>query len=269
MVKYNIRILLCGVCVYKAHLKKQRSGFMLSIMMPCYKEAENLKFILPEINRMLSDMDTEAEILVVDTTQQMDETKEVCENAKKSGVCCRYVQRRGGNTYGDAIRTGIEEAKGEYLIIMDADGSHSPADIKRLYDSITKDPCGIVIGSRYVKGGSTDNNFILIFMSNTLNVFYRITFGLKVKDVSDSFRIYDLPLLKKLNFFCDNFDIVEEILIKFNDAYPDKKIREIPIKFNKRQYGDSKRDLVKFIFSYLSTIRRLKKLRKAERNIKK
>lgn len=239
---------------------------MLSVMMPCYKEAENLSVILPKIRDVLSEIGTEAEILVVDTTKPMDDTEKICESIDFNGITCRYIARKNGNTYGDAIRTGIDEAKGEHLVIMDADGSHSPEDIKRLYDDMTADPCGIVIGSRYVPGGNTDNNFILIFMSNTLNVFYRLTFGLKVKDVSDSFRIYDAAKLKTINLKCDNFDIVEEILIKFSDKFPKHKIREIPICFNKRMFGESKRDLVKFIFSYLSTIRRLKKLRKAERH---
>lgn len=218
----------------------------LSILMPCYLEAENLKMILPKVASVISGINSE--ILVVDTMEAKDNTEDVCGEAKANKIPVRYIKRRSGNDYGDAIRTGIEEAAGKYLVVMDADGSHNPKDIKRLYDSMVNEPCSVVIGSRYIEGGSTDNPFILQVMSNILNLCYRIIFNLKVKDVSDSFRIYDAEKIKSLTLKCNNFDIVEEILIKLHAKFPRDDIREIPIVFNKRLYGESKRNLIKFIF---------------------
>ena len=240
----------------------------LSVMMPCYREAENLAVILPKIARVLRGLEIPSEILVVDTMAPMDETPGVCGRLQEENLCAlRYIPRRGGNNYGDAIRTGFSDAKGKYLIVMDADGSHDPKDIARLYREMESAPnCIVVIGSRYMKGGDTDNGFILKLMSRTLNVFYRVLFNLKVKDVSDSYRVYRTRLLRKMSFECDNFDIVEEILIKLRDRYPRREIREIPVYFNKRAYGESKRDLGKFILSYLATIRRLKKIQKGSRS---
>ena len=192
--------------------------------------------------------------------EPLDGTEDICNLYKDS--CVKYIPRRGGNFYGDAIRTGIEESDGDYLIILDADGSHNPKDILRLYDEIKKNDFDVVIGSRYMKGGYTDNNFILRLMSYVLNVTYRLLFKLNVKDVSDSYRIYNLSKLKNIKLKCDNFDIVEEILIRLKRTYSDIKISEIPISFNKRVYGESKRDLFKFIFSYFKTIYRLKKMEK-------
>ena len=122
----------------------------------------------------------------------------------------------------------------------------------------------IVCASRYMKGGETDNPFILRLMSKILNVCYRIAFGLNVYDVSDSFRIYDGEKLRSIKLVCGNFDIVEEILIRFRKKYPASKMTEIPIKFSKRLYGESKRDLLRFIFSYLGTMYRLKRLQHKE-----
>lgn len=233
----------------------------ISVVMPCYKEGENLKDILPRIKEVLNSISScdDSEILCIDTMESMDDTEAVCKkNADNFTIKC--IKRRGSNSYGQAIRTGIEEAQGKYIVIMDADGSHNPKDIKRLVESIEMGKYDIVIGSRYMKGGETDNNFVLIFMSYILNVTYRILFGLNVKDVSDSFRIYDASKIKSISLSCDNFDIVEEILIRLKNKYEDFSVHEIPIRFNKRVYGESKRDLVKFMFSYLGTIRRLKKL---------
>ena len=182
---------------------------------------------------------------MVDTSTPHDDTPQIC--AQFSSV--KYIPRRGGDTYGDAVRTGIMSSSGKYVVFMDADNSHNPADIPALYRKITTAGADIVIGSRYVKGGETDNPFILRFMSRVLNICYRLAFGLNVYDVSDSFRIYDGEKLRAIKLSCDNFDTIEEILIRIMKNFPGVSISEIPIRFNKRLYGESKRDLIKFIIT--------------------
>ena len=234
----------------------------ISVVLPAYKESENLKVLLPKITDTLRDMEITSEILVVDTMQPTDDTSAVC---KEAGAV--YLHRRGGDAYGDAIRTGVEMAQGEWVVVMDSDGSHDPKDIPRLYEQ-AQDGYDVVIGSRYTRGGDSHNGFILKSMSFMVNFVYRFVFGIKVKDVSDSFRVYQADRLKALSLSCDNFDIVEEILILFNVKYMDFRVTEVPIYFNKRVHGESKRDLVKFIFSYISSIVRLWKIKKrAEKHI--
>lgn len=231
---------------------------MISIVLPAYKEAENLKKILPKIHETLGKANIAYEILVVDTMQVMDDTEEVCQDNRAT-----YVKRENGNLYGDAIRTGISKAAGEYIVIMDADGSHNPQDIVRFYDEMKQERYTLVIGSRYCKGGYTNNNFILRAMSRVLNITYRILFGLRVKDVSDSYRMYDAKALKSLKLGCENFDIVEEILIKLSLTIDGFTVKEVPIVFSKRDEGESKRDLGKFIKSYLKTIRKLMRIKRS------
>ena len=233
----------------------------ISVILPAYKEEENLKVLLPKLKETLDQLTGEYEILVVDTMDEMDKTKEVCHQYN-----VRYINRRGGNVYGDAIRTGLKDATGKYIVVMDSDGSHNCTDILRFYKVMEEERCDIVIGSRYTKGGETDNNAILKMMSLMVNAAYRIIFNLKVSDVSDSFRMYRADKVKKIRCRCDNFDIVEEVLIRLKVRYPHIKIKEVPITFNKRMYGESKRDLVKFIFSYVATICRLKKMELHEKH---
>ena len=228
----------------------------ISVVLPAYQEAENLKNILPNIHKVLSEVDHE--ILVIDTMEPMDDTPEICRENNT-----RYVPRTGGNLYGDAIRTGFAASTGKYTVIMDADGSHDPKEILNFLTVMEQGKTDLVIGSRYCKGGYTDNNFILRFMSWALNVTYRVLFGLKVKDVSDSFRMYKTEQIQKLQFECDNFDIVEEILIKLSYTFHPYVIQELPISFNKRAAGESKRDLVKFIISYLKTIQKLLRIKRS------
>ena len=233
----------------------------ISVVLPAYQEAENLKNILPNIHAVLKDV--EHEILVIDTMTPMDDTEAIC---RKNNT--RYVPRTGGNLYGDAIRTGFASATGKYTVIMDADGSHDPREILNFLSVMEQGQTDLVIGSRYCKGGYTDNNFILRFMSWALNVTYRVFFGLKVKDVSDSFRMYKTQQIQQLQFACDNFDIVEEILIKLSYSFDPYIIRELPISFNKRVAGESKRDLVKFIISYITTIRKLMQIKRGTTKVR-
>lgn len=233
----------------------------LSVVIPAYREADNLRVLLPKLHEALKGMDYD--INIVDTMEAMDDTETVC---RENGV--NYVHRQGGNFYGDAVRTGFNVADKEFVLMMDADGSHSPADFAKLLKDCEQ--YDLTIGSRYVADGKTDNPWILIFMSQIVNVCFRLALGLKVKDISDSFRIYRAADVKALQLDCSNFDIVEEIIIKLSVYHPDYRIREVPITFNKRMYGESKRDLVKFAFSYISTIVKLFKIkRKAQREARK
>lgn len=236
----------------------------LSIVLPAYEEAENLAVILPQINNALLSFHEPYEVLVIDTQKKMDNTEEVC-----IANHCMYVKRMGGDLYGDAIRTGIQCAKMDFLVIMDADGSHNPIDILKLYAAIQQSDCNVIIGSRYTKGGDTSNGIILKSMSFIVNLTYRIIFHIKARDVSNSFRLYRMEQIQSVTLTCDNFDIVEEILILLSIKFPQFSVMEIPIRFNNRMYGESKRDLWKFICSYLVTIHRMHKIRRSALRAKK
>src|SRR5260221_14130380 len=101
----------------------------LSVVLPSYKEAEALSLLLPVLKEHLAKLTSSSEILVVDALEKVDDTPGVC---AIQGV--RHVFRSGGNTYGDAVRTGIAEARGEFILVMDADGSHNPAHMQRLWE---------------------------------------------------------------------------------------------------------------------------------------
>jgi dolichol-phosphate mannosyltransferase len=222
----------------------------LSIIMPAYKEAEALGKLLPFLKSQVAELTDTYEILVIDTQEPLDETAGIC---RKNGV--RHVHRRYGNLYGDAVRTGIEEASGHFIVFIDADGSHNPAHLRLLWDQ--RERYDVVIGSRYVAGGHTENPAILIFMSWVVNVIFRLFFQLHCKDVSNSFRLYRAELLKPLRLQCHNFDIVEELLILLSG----RRITEVPVTFERRKAGQSKRKLLPFAISYMWTLMRLLKIK--------
>src|SRR5271163_2168264 len=100
----------------------------LSVVLPAYEEAENLRVLLPRLRQAAGALTPAHEIIVVDAEAPRDETPAVC---RENGV--RYVPRRGGSPYGNAVRTGLAESQGAYVILMDADGSHAPEFLAQLW----------------------------------------------------------------------------------------------------------------------------------------
>ncbi len=228
----------------------KNNGMHLSVVLPCYLEAENLRLLLPRLKGTLKGLGCPHEIIIIDTMTPLDDTRDIC---KKEKVL--YFNRENSNSYGDAIRTGIQKARGAYILFMDADGSHTPEFIPSMFGH--RNNHDVVIASRYVSGGFTDNNRALVAMSKVLNIIYSKALNIRYRDISNSFKLYRADLLKSIPLECDNFDIVEEILYKLDRANPGLKVIEIPYSFKKRMFGETKRNLAAFILTFAMTLVKL------------
>jgi dolichol-phosphate mannosyltransferase len=98
-------------------------------------------------------------------------------------------------------------------------------------------------------------------MSLMVNVVFRLVLGLRCRDVSNSFRLYRGDDLRALELSCNNFDIVEEILVLLSMQHRDYRIHEVPFTFEERKAGKTKRKLLAFALSYLAVLWRLRRLR--------
>jgi dolichol-phosphate mannosyltransferase len=228
----------------------------LTVMLPAYKEADSLRDLLPAIKQAAATLTPNYEILILDSQTAMDDTEQVC---AINGV--NHIRRSDGNQYGDAIRTGIEKARGTFLLCMDADGSHGASYIPAMW--ARREEFDIVIGSRYVAGGRTENPAILIWMSYAVNLTFRVVFNIHAKDVTNSFRLYRTSILKAMRLQSNDFDILEEILIKAVTHRPPARVCEVPVTFGRRKAGESKRKLLQFALGYLTTLRKLRKFQRA------
>ncbi len=227
----------------------------LTVMIPAYREADSLRELLPKIMAAVAALTPDYEVLIVDTQERMDDTQEVC-----AAAGARHIQRNGGNQYGDAIRTGVAAARGKYLLCMDADGSHNPTSFAEMWAKRAE--WDIVIGSRYAPGGQTENPAVLIWMSYVVNLTFRVAFKLTARDVTNSFRLYRTEILKGMRLESNNFDILEEILIRCVTHRPPARVCEVPVTFERRKAGESKRKLVAFAFGYLATLKKLRRFQK-------
>ncbi|MGB8931220.1 MAG: glycosyltransferase [Anaeromyxobacteraceae bacterium] len=222
----------------------------LTVALPAYEEGPNLAVLLPELKRVLETLGVTWEIVVVDTETPHDDTPAVC---AASGAT--YLPRRGGPEYGHAVRTALAASRGRHVVMMDADGSHAPEFITKLWAE--REAANLVIASRYVAGGGTDNPAVLILLSQIVNVVFRLVLGLRCADVSNSLRLYTGADVRALKLTCHNFDVVEEILVDLTFSRPGYTVKEIPFTFGRRKEGKTKRNLWTFAWSYLATIQRL------------
>jgi len=227
----------------------------ISTILLAKNEAENLKKMLPILKEILNKIQEEYEILVIDSNSQ-DNTKAICEENMVNYIPNECERR----TYAGAFKTGIKYAKYAKFLILDCDFSHDPNMIPEINNKFNEGN-DVVIGSRYVKGGKTNDYVISKIMSRTLNLIYRILFQIKPKDISTSFRIYDTKQLKAINIESEHFEIQEEIIFKLIQNNKNIKIAEVPIYFNKRLYGESKREMIPFVKAYIKSLIKLIKIR--------
>ncbi len=224
----------------------------LTVVLPAYREAHSLETLLPRLLATLTLCVDTFEILVVDTRERFDDTSEIC---RRLGA--RHVRQVGGDCYGDAVRTGIADARGDYILFMDADGSHAPDVIAQMWR--LRKVCDIVIASRYVRGGRSQNGPLLVVMSQILGLAFWLAFNLPVADATTSYRLYLGSVLRALNLQADGFDILQEILLKAYSGPSRATVMEIPFNFCRRTAGVSKRKLFSLARSYLITFAKLKR----------
>jgi dolichol-phosphate mannosyltransferase len=222
----------------------------LSVVIPAWNEAGNLAKLLPQLHSTLQQLGCEYEIIVVDN-HSPDETAQVCSSARAT------LLQQTSPGYGGALWAGFAAAKGEYILTMDADLSHTPDLLPNLWGA--RQSAELVVASRYVEGGSTQMPGYRHVLSIILNQVYTRILSLPVKDISSGFRLYRASVLRGLDLRSSDFDALEEILIQvYARGY---KIAEIPFRYVPRDQGRSKVKLLRFGMAYLKTLWRMWKLR--------
>jgi glycosyltransferase involved in cell wall biosynthesis len=224
----------------------------LSIIIPALNEADNIRALLPEIDAAARDLRLQYEIVIVDGGSR-DET--VLAALQSSSMAKVITQQNPG--YGGAIKEGFAAAKGNFILTMDADLSHDPAFLLPFWSA--RHQAEVVVGSRYVRGGSAEMPLLRKIFSRILNVFFRRGLSLPWKDISSGFRLYQSSAVKGLKLSSIDFDVLEEILIRLYAA--GYRIVEVPIRYKPRTSGSSHVKLIRFGWAYLRTFWRMRRLR--------
>src|SRR5467141_3253196 len=225
-------------------------GCALSLILPALNEAQNLDRVLPELKKALTTLGPTNEIIVVDGGST-DGTPEI---ARKHEV--RLVSQKLPG-FGGAYRAGFEQARGEYVLTLDADGSHDPAFLGDLWKA--RGEGDVVIASRYVPGGTAEMPAWRRLLSRVLNITFGRGLSLPVHDLSSGFRLYRGAILRELELKATDFDVLEEILIRALAA--GYRVHEVPFLYRARVAGRSHARLLRFAISYLRTFVAMWRLR--------
>ncbi len=207
----------------------------VSVILPVVNEAENLRILIPRLIALLDHERLTHEIVVVDGGSS-DGT---CETAEALGARVVAERRRG---FAGAMETGIAEARGDYVLTLDADQSHDPDFIVKMWRARTRGD--IVVASRYALGGVAYSDFIRNSTSWLLNAVLRRILSMPVRDMSSGYRLYRRETLANLELKSTHFEVQEEILVK---AYASGfSVVEVPFTYFPRGSGRSHAKLFSF-----------------------
>ena len=222
----------------------------ISVVLPVYNEKQNLVSMLPFLQRELLNCVDSFEIIVVDGGSA-DNTVNV---SKNSGA--RVIAQRDKG-FGNAVKKGLEIAKGRYIITMDADNSHPPDFVRKIIES--KEDADLIIGSRFMKGSIFVTSIWRKVSSLMLNKMFKFTLSLPINDLSSGFRIYRRHILQDISIESKDFDVQLELLIKIITR--GWRVKEVPLVCKKRLYGYSKARIIKCGLAFLKTFFKMYRLR--------
>lgn len=222
----------------------------LSVIIPARDEGDSIGSLLVRLRKVLAELGIAHEVLVVDGGSA-DDTGPI------AGALGATVLRQPGSGYAEALRLGFAEARGAYLLTMDADFSHDPLFIKDLWGN--RAAAELVIASRYIPGGRCETGVVRHLCSRTLNLAYARVLDLPVRDISSGYRLYRREPLASLALESRHYEILEEIVIKLYAG--GWTVGEIPFEYRPRRYGSSKARVVAFGIRMLRTLWRYWRLR--------
>ena len=174
----------------------------VSFVIPCHNEEMNVAPLVKGITDFYGQY--VLEILIVDDNST-DRTAEVTENLAKKYKCVHLIKRSPPNGVGRALRDGLKEAKGEYIIIMDSDFQHIIPEIRDLFDVIANG-ADVAIGSRFSRESVLVNYaFTKILANRAFHVVANILLAKRFRDISNNLKIFRSEVAKKLVIESDDF----------------------------------------------------------------
>lgn len=210
------------------------------VIIPTYREKENIEAII----KAISSLSVAFDILIIDDNSP-DGTAAIVKSLQPSFPNLNLIERPGkmglGTAYIDGFKWALEKGY-SYIYEMDADFSHDPNDLIRLYKACNEDGADLAIGSRYISGVNVVNwPLSRVIMSYAASIYVRIVTGMRIMDTTAGFKCYKRDVLNSIKL-----DLIKsvgygfQIEMKFTAWKLGFKIVEVPIVFTDRKLGSSK-----------------------------
>ncbi len=208
------------------------------VVLPTYNELESLPVVLER----LFAHNPQVHVLIVDDASP-DGTGELADGLAKADARIQVLHREAksglGAAYIAGFRLGLSQGF-DYIIEMDADGSHRSEDLVKLIEASNR--ADLVIGSRWVRGGAVENwAWHRVALSRFGNLYARAMLGAKIRDMTAGFRVFRADLVAKLiDTEIASAGYSFQIEMAWRASKLGAEITEVPITFVEREFGSSK-----------------------------
>ena len=206
----------------------------LSIVMPVYNEHATIEEILSRVEAVgLAD-----EIVIVDDGST-DGTRELLHELASKYPIINLIMHQHNQGKGAAVRTGIQAARGELILIQDADLEYDPRDYPTLLKPIEEGVADVVYGSRFLGAPRRSTMFWHMVANKLLTLFTNILYNSILSDMETGYKLFKSEVIKSIPLRARRFDFEPEVTAKMLK----RRIRifEVPISFYPREYSEGKK----------------------------
>ena len=218
----------------------------LSVVIPVYNEAGNIK----EIIKRVQAQQLANEIGVVDDGST-DGTRDLLKDLDGRDKL-RIILHERNQGKGAAVVTGMRAARGDILLIQDADLEYDPRDYPQLLQPIQEDIADVVYGSRFLGGPRRVAMFWHMVANKLLTVMTNILYNTILTDMETGYKVFRRQVIEGMTINARRFDFEPEVTAKvLKRRY---RIFEVPITFNPRDYSQGKKIKLKDAFSAVWTL---------------
>lgn len=218
------------------------------LVLPTYNEAENIEAIASAAGAVLASAAADYRILIVDDDSP-DGTGAIADRLSREHEHVRVLHRSEKNGIGPAYLAGFAyalEHGADYVMEMDSDFSHNPADLARLLAAVDRRSAGdgadLALGSRYVPGGGvSDWGLLRRLISSGGSAYARRVLGLKVRDLTGGFKCFRREVLEAIHFdSVRSQGYAFQVELTYRAVKAGFRVVEVPIVFKDREAGESK-----------------------------
>ncbi len=223
---------------------------VLTVIVPVYNEASTVSELL---SRVLA-ADYSKQVIVVDDGSS-DATGDVLAQWEERSeiVVVRHEANRGK---GAAIRTGLERAHGQFVIVQDADLEYDPGEYSRLIEPLRNVEADVVYGSRRLGHGCSWREWLNPFHHGvtTLNFLVWLWYGVRLSDEATCYKAMATDVLRRMHLECERFEFCPEVTAKA--CRMGLRITEVPIAYHRRALSEGKKIRLHDWFEAAATLRK-------------